>query len=271
MLRKLRRAVPALLLLLATAAVAAAHDLFVRPERFFVPENAELLVRLLNGTFSVSENSIARERLLDVSVVSPAGRERIDTARWSAAGDTSTFRTGAAGTYALGVSTRPNVISLTAAEFNQYLRDDGVPDVLAARERDQELGRPVRERYHKHVKALLQVGERRSDDYATGLGYPAELVPLENPYLLRAGGVLRVRALVDGKPVREQFLLYGGRNATGGRIEPRSVRSDEDGAARIPLGQAGTWYVKFIHMTRIAGDTAADYESRWASLTFAVR
>jgi hypothetical protein len=40
--------------------------------------------------------------------------------------------------------------------------------------------------------------------------------------------------------------------------------------ARLSLGAAGSWYVKFIHMTRVA-EPEVDYESKWATLTFAVR
>jgi len=260
----------AAVMLLGVAAIASAHDMFVKPARFFVEENTEVLVRLLNGTFSKSENSIARGRLRDVSVVSPDGRARIDTAAWGAAGDTSTFRTrtGGPGTYVLGVSTTPNVIALEAKDFNLYLREDGIPDALEARRRGGELDRPARERYAKHVKALLQVGRSPSDHYATELGYPAELVPMENPYALGAGGVLRVRTLVDGKPAGNQYVLYGGRTPAGGRVAQRSVRSDADGVARVQVGAAGTWYVKFIHMARLAGDSTADYESKWATLTF---
>src|SRR5688572_14323859 len=203
----------ALGLLLLSAAVAAAHDMFVQPERFFVAENADVLVRILNGTFSKSENSIDRGRLADVSFVSPSGRQHVDTAVWSAAGDTSTFtmRTGAAGTYVVGVSTRPTMIALEAKDFNQYLAEDGIPDVLAARRRSGELDRPARERYSKHVKALIQVGASRTAGYGAELGYPAELVPLDNPYALKAGGTLRVRAVVEGSPVVNQVLISGGR------------------------------------------------------------
>jgi hypothetical protein len=96
-------------LLLVSAVAAAAHDMFVQPARFFAAANTDVLVRVLNGTFAKSENSINRARLADVSVVSPGGRQRVDTAVWSTVGDTSTFtvRTGAAGTYVIGVSTRP--------------------------------------------------------------------------------------------------------------------------------------------------------------------
>lgn len=261
------------ILLLGSAAGAMAHDMFIKPERFRVPANADVLVRLLNGTFSRSENAIARNRLLDVSIVSPAGRVRLDTAAWGVAGDTSRFRirTERAGIYVLGVSTRPNVIPLEAKDFNEYLRSDGIPDVLAARRKAGELATPARERYHKHVKAILLAGGTPGAGFDTELGYPAELVPVENPYVLRVGQSVRVRTLVDGKPAPNQFVLYGGRTLAGGRIEQRSTRSDANGVATIPLRRAGTWYVKFINMTRLRGDAEADYESKWATLTFDLR
>jgi uncharacterized GH25 family protein len=260
-------------LLIVSAVGAAAHDMFVQPARFFAAENADVMIRVLNGTFSKSENSIDRGRLADVSIVSPSGRQHVDTAVWSAAGDTSTFtmRTGAAGTYVVGVSTRPNLIALEAKDFNQYLAEDGIPDVLAARSRSGELDRPARERYSKHVKALIQVGASRSDHFSSELGYPAEIVPLENPYVLQPGRLLRVRTLVDGRPTANQYVLTGGRTPSGARIAQRSTRSDADGIARIPLRSRGTWYVKFINMRKLDGDTAADYESKWATLTFQVR
>jgi uncharacterized GH25 family protein len=265
-------AILAAALLLVVVAVANAHDMFVKPARFFVAENAELLVRVLNGTFSRSENAIARARVRDISIVAPVGRQQIDTAVWSVEGDTSTFRfrTGAAGTYVIGASTRPNVIPLEAKDFNDYLRSDGIPDVLEARRAAGELDTPARERYAKHVKALIQVGEARSEHFSTALGYPAELVPLDNPYALGGSRMLRVRTVVDGAPVANQFVVYGGRTPNGGRLAQGSVRSDSTGVARIPLRRPGVWYVKFIHMARAQGDTV-DYESKWATLTFQVR
>ena len=259
-------------LLLTVVSLAAAHDMFVKPTRYFVPENAEVRVRLLNGTFTKSENSIARHRLSDVSVIMPSRRVTIDTAEWSVAGDTSTFHihTREAGTYVLGVSTRPNTIELSGDDFNLYLRDDGIPDVLAARQARGELADSARERYHKHVKAIIQVGDARTDHYQAVLGYPAELVPLENPYTLGSGSQLRLRTLVDGQPVADQLVIYGGVAADGKAIESQNARSNEQGVVVIPLGTAGTWFVKFIHMARVQSDTV-DYESTWASLTFEVR
>jgi uncharacterized GH25 family protein len=246
--------------------------MYLLADRFFLPGPGEAVVRLLNGTFTQSENAIVRARVRDASVAGPAGRVPIDMATWSEAGDTTTFRVSAAkeGTYAIGVSTRPSVLEMTGAEFNEYLKEDGIPDVLAARRARNELEKGVRERYHKHVKALLQVGVPRSDSYRTVFGYPAEIIPLDNPYSMGSGGTLRVRVEVLGRPAANQYVTWGGQTAAGAAIAEKGLRSAADGTARIPISGPGTWYVKFIHMTRMAADSV-DYESRWATLTFQVR
>jgi hypothetical protein len=260
-------------LLAVTAGALLAHDLFLRPPRFFVPENSDVQIHVLNGTFSKSEAAVTRDRLRALDVSSPTGVTPLDTSAWVPAGDTTvlTVRTGSAGTYVVGASLKPRELRLEAKAFNNYLATDGVPDVLEARRQSGELDRPVRERYHKHVKAVLQVGTERSAGFDRVLGYPAELVPLDNPYALRPGASLRVRALVDGRPVANQYIVTGGRRAGGARIAQRGVRTDSDGVARVPLRSAGVWYVKFIHMARASGDTTIDYESKWATLTFQVR
>ncbi|MEO7512341.1 MAG: DUF4198 domain-containing protein, partial [Gemmatimonadaceae bacterium] len=236
---RVRRVAPlviAVTLLLASFTLAMAHDMLVKPTRFFAPENAEVRVRLMNGTFSKSENSIARNRLADASVLTPRGRIALDTAEWGVRGDTSTFHihTRGAGTYVIGVSTKPSQIDLSADDFNLYLQDDGIPDVLEARRKSGELNKPAKERYHKHVKALVQVGNARSAHYATPMGYPAEIMPTTNPYSLKAGATLLVKTLVDGKPVANQLVMFGGEISGKEAMEQKSTRSDANGMASIP-------------------------------------
>ena len=270
--RLVKRSLGAAVLLVIGATVAAAHDLFLKPFSFFVAPNTESSIRVLNGTFEKSESAVARNRIRDLSVVGPRGVEHADTSAWSDAGDTSvfTFHTGPAGTYVVGASTLPRGIKLDGKQFNAYLTSDGIPDVLEARRRAGELEKPAHERYSKHVKTLLQVGDTRTAGIDAVLGYPAELVPLDNPYSAKIGRVIRVRALVDGKPAANQLVLAGGRTKTGARLRAQSVRSDTAGVARVSLTAPGYWYVKFIHMVPVAGDSV-NYESKWATLTFEVR
>lgn len=259
--------------LLLTLSVTAldAHDLFLRLARYFVPPNATVDVHVLNGTFSKSEASVDGARLRSLDLRSPHGPIQVERSAWKPRGDstTLTITTGAPGTYVVGASLDPRTIRLSSKEFNEYLRSDGLPDILAKRRHERTLGDSAHERYEKHVKAIFQVGDAVTDGYDAVLGYPAELVPLDNPYRLRPGSTIRFRALVDGRPVANQYILSGGRTARG-RSEPRGVRTDSSGVARVRIPAAGTWYVKFIHMVPVRGDSV-NYESKWASVSFAVR
>lgn len=259
-----------------SATFVAAHDLFLRPDAFFVAPGSTVRLTVMNGSITTSEASVTADRLIDLTIVGPEGRTRGDTSTWTAVGKASRWdaRVGAAGTHVLGASLRPRLITMKGPAFNDYLKEDGLPDILAARKAKGELAKPSTERYAKHVKALVQVGETRTASYATVLGYPAELVPIENPYeVARGAHVLHVKALVDGKPMADQVVLAGGRTASGARIPEQTLRTDAQGVAVIALSTPGVWYVKFIRMVRVpaAPRDSVDYESRWATLTFAVK
>ena len=259
--------------LLVVASVALAHDLFLKLDTYFLEPRTRVRVTVLNGTFAKSEGFVAPDRVADISVVAPGGRKRLRAATaWSRGPDSTSLLSlplGAPGTYVVGVSTKTREIELGAEDFNAYLEEDGIADVLEARRRDNELGKGARERYSKHVKAVFQVGRDRSDGFNVTLGYPAEIVPLDNPYGMDRGAALRVRCLMDGRPVANQTVLWGGEQG-GQTPAQRSARTGSDGVAEVTLDAPGRWYVKFVHMVR-ATERGLDYESKWATLTFEVR
>src|SRR2546423_1387419 len=259
------------MLLMISAAVLLAHDLFLKLDTYFVPPNSTVRVAVLNGTFSKSEAAVTLDRLLDLSMVGPTERRPIPRESWTPSGDTTwlSVQTGAPGTYVIGASLSPRQIALSAEDFNGYLTEDGIPDVLEARTRAGELGRAARERYQKHVKAILQVGDLRTRAFEIVLGYPAEIGPLTNPYLVTVGDPRAFRCLVDGRPVAQQLVIAGGERDTT-RIPEVRARSDAQGVARFVIRTPGKWYVKFINMVPVSGDSVS-YESKWATLTFQVR
>jgi uncharacterized GH25 family protein len=270
----MRRTLTVVVLLLSISGSLLAHDLFLKLTDYFVAPQKSVKVAVLNGTFSTSENYITRDRLLDVSLVAAGKRVAVDTTAWTPtpnkkAGFVS-VRVGAPGTYVLGASTRPRELKLEGKAFNAYLKDEGLGDMLAQRERLGELDLPSNERYHKHVKAIFQVGDTRTSDFSVVLGYPAEIVPDRNPYELKVGDGLSVRCLLAGKPAGNVVVLAGGRTPGGARIPLQTVRSGADGVARITLASSGVWYVKFISMERTTRE-GLTVESKWATLTFAMR
>lgn len=259
------------------ATPVAAHEMFLKSEGHVLPPESAQVVRLLNGTFDMSENVVERDRMADVSVVAHGRVAKPAAGDWFDEGDTSAlnWRAAAPGTYVIGVSTRPRIITMAAKDFAAYLKHDGVLDTLEAFARDNRLEN-VRERYSKHVRAIVQVGDVRTADYATLLGYPVEIVPTQNPYDLRFGKELSFQVLHRGKPLANQLVYasYEGFHAhdeSGEHITSYTLRTDADGRAKLLLSNKALWYLSLIHMQRLVDDKDADYESNWATLTFSVK
>jgi uncharacterized GH25 family protein len=158
---------------------------------------------------------------------------------------------------------------LKAAEFNDYLQHDGLPDTLAERKKNNELGKDIRERYSKHVRAVFQVGDKLSDEYRRPLGYPVEIIPQQNPYSLKVGETISVLCTQDGQPIANQFVMAGW-ESRGRKLHTLDARTDASGIAHFKLTAPGKWYVKLIHMTPLS-DPNLNYESKWATLTFEIR
>ena len=251
-----------------------AHDMFlIAPDHDF-PANSAVTLSLYNGTFAKSENTIDRDRLIDVTVVDGEGEAtHPGTEQWRDEGNVSLlgFKTGEPGTYIVGVSTKPRTFELSAADFNEYLEHDGVLDVLAARHEGGLLDSAARERYSKHVKTILQVGDGVSGTWAHRLGYPVEIVPLTDPGLACPGETLELEILVDGDPISNQLVYasYEGYHQHEGsdHREAITTRSDDSGVARVDIAEKGRWYVRLIHMVE-SDEEDVDYVSNWATLTF---
>lgn len=275
--RMIKRFTVSAVMLVLLVGSALAHDMFLIVPDHDVAAGVEIGVSLYNGTFDKSENTIDRDRMIDVTVVDGAGVALHPGAdAWADEGATSvlTIATGPPGTLLVGVSTGPRMIELSAEDFNEYLKHDGVLDVLEARTRSGSLDQSANERYSKHVKTLLRVGGESSDTWMHRLGYPVEIVPLVDPAGLAAGDTLEALVLADGEPLAGQLVYashegYHSHEDDGTHQEAVRTRTDDDGVVRVEISQPGRWYLRLIHMTTSA-EEGVDYISNWATLTFEV-
>ena len=259
------------ILSLALVASIFGHDLFLKADSFFLAPNSKFTIKVMNGTFQASEGAVSFARLNDVSVVS-AGKTVHPLETDFTKNETTAFMnltTGATGTYVIGLSTKSREIALKAADFNEYLKEDGLPDTLEERRKTGELEKDAKERYAKHVKAILQVGDKRTDDYKAVLGYPVELIPQQNPYKLKKGDTIDILCLKDGKPLVGQVVLAGREENEKIVIAPE-LRSDKNGIVKLRLDGARNSYVKFINMAKL-NDPNLNYESKWTTLTFEMK
>ena len=259
------------LILVFSFASANAHDLFLKLEDFFLLPKSKATVRVLNGSFKISEGAVKLERLRDISLVTPNNElehPQLPSWRQDASTTTSLFdlETTQEGNYVIGISTKFKDIELKADKFNEYLVHDGIPDTLEERKKSGELNKDVKEKYSKHVKAIFQVGSKQTDNFKKSLNYPVEIIPQQNPYLLKAGQEIEVLCLQEEKPIANQFILAGCENLN----KEISARTNSSGIATIPLSTNGKWYIKFIYMSP-SQEPGFNYESKWATLTFAIK
>ena len=268
---KARIALLTAILLVAGAAALSAHDMFIKLDSYFLNPGDTLRVPILNGTFTKTENAIDLDRVRDLAVWSPSGLTHPAPLTWHASHDTTYFGVVLAkeGTYAAGVSTKPRVLELKGAAFNAYLKDEGLTDILERRKRLGQLNRSAKERYAKNVKAVFQVGETRTPTVSLPLGFPAEIIPIDNPYVGRRDATLRVQCVIGLQPVAGITVFAGSQRGHEAPVQ-RSFTSDAQGIVRIPITRQGHWYVKFVRMTPVSGQDV-DYVSEWATMTFEVR
>jgi len=256
--------------------VLSSHDMYLKMKSFYVAPNQNTVVYLYNGTFSKSENVIARDRMNDVSLLNNGKKTHPAESSWTEENSQTVlrFNTGQTGTAIAALSTKPKSIKLSAKDFTEYLIHDGIKDVYEARKKSGEEAKGATEKYSKHVKALFQVGDKLTDDYKEALGYPVEFVPLSNPYSAKAGDELSFRLLKKGKPLANE-LVYGSyvghhsHGADGSHREALSVRSDKNGIVKLKATK-GQWYLRTIHMTKTT-EKGFDYESNWATITFEIK
>ena len=256
----------------------SAHNLFIKLDTFFLKPESEVFVSLYNGTFSESEAVLARDRMIDVSVVL-AGEAVAHPPKsdWFEKDNQTILKmkTGEPGTGLFGVSTSTRVGQFTPEGFIDNMRHEGLLHVLDERKRAGEEGLAVRKKYSKHVKAIFQVGDKLTDDFNTNLNYPIEFIPVTNPYALQVGDELTVLLLIDGKPavgemVYASFNDQYGHADDGTPIDVFQIRTDSKGEVSVNLSEAGHWYFRTVHLDK-STEEDADYISNSAALTFEVK
>ncbi len=264
--RTRRLPVAALLALCATS--GAAHDFWIEPEAFQPAPGSEVPVTLRVGeNFSGTSQPFVPGWFVDFSVSSPTGRAPVD----GLVGDdpAATIGMPEAGLRIIGYHSERSFVELDPAKFRAYLLQEGLDGVVALRQRRGEAGVNGREYYSRCAKALVQAGRPGpGSGFDRVLGYPLELVPRADPYLLGPGDLLPVELRYRGQPINGVLVIAFPSREPGRRV---ALRTGADGRVTIPLDRPGRWLVKAVHMIEVPDpDPQADWESFWASLTFAI-
>jgi hypothetical protein len=170
----------------------------------------------------------------------------------------------------IGYQSNPYPVTLDAAKFEQYLRDEGLERVIDERAKKGQSAAQGRERFYRCAKALLDAGGpsttlragAKSGAVDVLLGFTLEFVPRKKP---RAGDELPLTLLFRGKPAANVLVVAMSKSDPDKAVR---ARTDARGRVTLRIAHGGFWLVKAVHMQSAPPDAGVEWESWWASLTF---
>lgn len=256
---------------LGAAAPAVAGDNWLEVAPFFspVPGKAKVYLTLGDG-WRESEPVVVRSRDLypRMLLVSATGQRDVTAEIREDQQPLAVLSAGARamGTFVLALDAAPRDLELPAERFQGFLLKERLIDALMWRAGTGKEDAPGRERYSRHMKAVVQIGPKLDDVVTRPVGQDLEIVPLSHPYGLTQGQSLTVQVLYQGRPLPGRAITAA--NRFRGDVVKKTVRTDAAGKATFAVGRAGDWMVRLVHAEPATGDV--DFRTYWASMTFSL-
>jgi hypothetical protein len=153
-------------------------------------------------------------------------------------------------------------IEMKGPEFTDYLKEEGLDNIIAARAAAGEAEKTTKEKYARYAKIALRNGAGAAGHLTRPAGLRAEFVPSTDPTMVKIGGTLTVQLLAEGKPVANAAV-----SAVNGEKAARQ-QTDTQGRATFAIDRDGPWLIKTVHMVRVPQPAEAEWESYWVTLAF---
>ncbi len=267
--------------LACTASAGLAHEFWLEAPRFRLQPGDTVNVHTFIGADFKGEpwtNKAAKIHRLLRFGPTPADTANLTPKNFA---ENDTFRTGFTfvqpGTHVVVLQSTSSFIELPAAQFTAYLREEGLDYALKLRQENEETAKPGRETYSRCAKTLLQVGDPALVPLAAdsacrhAYGLLLELVPEQNPYRLAADKALTVRVLRGGRPAFGAAVQVWQRQPGGLPTTHYTTRANQNGRILLRLSGPGPYLLATVDMRPAPPRlrTRADWQSVWASLTFA--
>ena len=265
---------PGALALLLSARPSAAHEFWLFPSRYQAAAGDTVTLGVRVGTgFRGEAKPWAAPRALRFTLLGPRA---LDLRPATLNGDLQWARVVMPDDGGALIAYESNWADITVppGEFDDYLKLEGLELPLEARRHAGD-ALPGRERYARCPKTWIAGTHPERASQRAGLSL--EIVPLADP---GRAGPLRVRVLDHGRPLAGA-RVRAWNQPLASAIAPReaavrdsvgsavTARTGADGIATLELASGGEWLLSCVHMMPSADRAEADWESLWASLTFA--
>ena len=261
---------------------AAAHEVWLEAPRFRLQPGQTVNVRTFIGADFKGEPWTTKAAKVQRLVrYGPAAADSTNLTPVPGFAPADTLRTAFTfarpGTHVVLLQSTNAFIELPANQFTAYLREEGLDYALKLRQENDQMDQPGRETYRRCAKTLVQVGDAAATSPATDSAYrqvyglPLEIVPEQNPYRLTADKALTVRVLRHGKPAFGVAVQVWQRQPGGLPTTHYTTRTNQNGRILLRLSGPGPYLVAAVDMSAAPARlrARADWQSTWASLTFA--
>jgi len=252
---------------------ALSHEFWIEPQKYQVDNGATLLGDFKNGELFEGINLSYLDTRSERYIVVADG---IGTRITPRAGDRPALNLPAPlndGLVIVAHETTPQVV--TYNDWDKFLsfvahKDfANVPETQAAN--GWPTDDPFRERYTRHAKALIAVGNGEGQDQTIGL--ETEFTALTNPYAAGFDDMMKVLLTYDGAPRPDAQVEVFDR-APDGTVEVTLLRTDGVGEATVPVTPGHEYLLDAVVLREApdAGKTEDSplWETLWAALTFKV-
>ncbi|WP_299686755.1 DUF4198 domain-containing protein [uncultured Tateyamaria sp.] len=250
------------------ASIATAHEFWIEAERYQVPAGQNIVARFKNGetfegvSLSYFDRSTQRFELVTDGVAAPV------TPRL---GDNPALDVPAPGDGLAVVLHETTPSFVTYKRWAKFQKFADHKDFAGWRAQHDALGfppPPFKERYTRHAKALIAVGDDGAGADAR-YGLLTEFVALTNPYVPGFNNVMRVQVHY-GDATRPDAQVEVFDRAPDDSVTVTLYRTDADGIAAVPVTPGHDYLFDAVVLEPIAGDETAVWDTHWAALTFSV-
>jgi uncharacterized GH25 family protein len=167
------------------------------------------------------------------------------------------------GNHLLAFNNTNKFIELKADKFNEYLKSDGLDNIIKLRKQQGKEKQAGREFYQRCVKTLFQVGAKQDNTFSKNTGMRLEIIPQQNPYSAKE---ITFNILFDNQVVTNALVVAW--HHKNGRTSKVNKRSDTNGSVKFTVENEGRWMISTVKMIPTTDNSKADYQSFWGSYTF---
>ncbi|MDO9260920.1 MAG: DUF4198 domain-containing protein [Flavobacteriaceae bacterium] len=242
------------------------HEFWLQPNKFNLQTGESFSLDIRVGEeYHGALWEYSDSRIINFKVFENSGKIDLTDKAKKGKGNNLTMAFKTPGTKLIALETNSAFITLESKEFNSYLIEDGLLNVLRHRNQMGLLEKNTTENYARNVKTLLNVGNKYDETYRTITGMPLEIIPSTNPYAIDKLTFIEFKVLFNGNPLNEALVSVW--HKTNDEVSVKKQWTDTEGNVIFQINPSGKWMISVVTMIPSKEQTV-DWQSYWSSLTF---